>query len=307
MELDLDYKMIERLSQIFQEALLLINNAVYKVFLDTLTPFLLPVIHLYILILGYKIMLGEVETSQKNLVRFMIIFPFIILIVLDYGSYTYYIINPLLSIKSYLMSGISMISNESDANAFKALDDMFITMFKFAASRVVNKSWWDINLIDMALSLLLYFMYGLLYIAIGSFYIISLVIPNLFFMAGAIPLAMYAFEGTKGITSSWFKITITYLLYGPIASIMMIFIFYSTKIVVATINENPLSIFFSIFVAGALLVMVKMIPELANGVMSSMSSGGGDMPTGVGYGKTGVQNTVAAGKAAGNLISKFRK
>jgi type IV secretory pathway VirB6-like protein len=150
-----------------------------------------------------------------------------------------------------------------------------------------------------------------LYIAIGTIQIISFVVPGLFLTAGPIPLILLAFEKTKHIFDSWLRSTITYSLYGPISSIIMIFIYYVTKVAAASISTDFSGMFFIILALAVLIFITRMIPEFANGIMSSLTSDGGGMG-GSGMNmmrmsKSGMLSSVGAGKKATELISKFRK
>ncbi|WP_321778820.1 type IV secretion system protein [Sulfurimonas sp.] len=305
--------MIEKLSYLFQEALRLISNAIYGVFQDTLTPFVIPVINLYLVVIGIKIILGEEETSKKNLIRLFLIFPIIMMIVMDYGMYRDYIMNPIMIIRDFTVTYITAIANEGSTNNIIALDTIFLSM-KDTVYNGFEFSWTDWNIVDLILSVATLLELGLLYLAIGTFHIISFVVPGLFLTAGPIPLALFAFDKTKHIFSSWLRSTITYALYGPISAIMMIFIYYVTKVSAASISTDFDGMFFVILALAVLLFLTRMIPEFANGIMSSLTSDGGGMGSQITPGmnmgrglKSGAMNSVNAAKKSNELYSKFRK
>jgi len=305
--------MIERLSYLFQDALRLISHAIYNVFQDILAPFTVPVINLYIVYIGFKIILGEEETSKKNLIRLFLVFPMIMLIVMNYGIYTDFIMNPIMIIRDFVVLGISRIANEGGANSMAGLDVIFLSM-KDVVYNGFEFSWKDWNLVDLLLSVVSLFEIGALYIAIGTFHIISYVIPGLFLTAGPIPLALSAFEKTKPIFDSWLRSTITYALYGPIAAILMVFTYYVTKAAAASISTDFDGMFFVILALGVLLFITRMVPEFANGIMSSLTSDGGGAGGSVGSGmnmmrmsKSGMMGSVGAATKGKELLAKFRK
>jgi len=300
--------MIEKLAALFQDSLSIISNAVYMVFLDTLTPFLVPVINLYLVIVGIRIITGEVETSQKSLIRLFLLFPILMVLVMDYNLYVNYFVNPLLTIREYIMVGISSIGNESGVNTFKSLDSIFKSIINTVEDGF-EFSWTDWNILDLVLVVGVLLLLGTLYIAIAVFYMISLVLPSLFLMAGAIPLAMYGFERTKSIAENWFRMTMTYLLFGVLASIMTIFIHHILKIAAAQISKDFDGMFFVLLASSLLTVLVRYIPEMASGIMSSMASGdSGSMSSHIGAsGRAGSKSAGAMAKGAKELHAKFYK
>jgi len=305
--------MIEKLSYLFQEALKLISNYIYRVFEDTLTPFTIPVINLYLVYIGIKIILGEEETSKKNLIRLFLLFPIIMLVVMDYGLYRDIIMNPIMVIRDYIVVGLSKIANEDNSNNVAALDSIFLSMkdiiyngFEFSIT--------DWNLVDLLLSVVSLLELGILYLAIGTFHILSIIVPGLFLTAGPIPLTLFAFEKTKHIFYNWLRSIITYTLYGPISAIIMVFIYYVTKVSSVTISTDFDGMFFVILALGVLLFITRMIPEFANGIMSSMASDGG----GIGgqshsamniakMSKSGMISSTGAVSKGKEILSKFRK
>lgn len=305
--------MIEKLSYLFQDALRQISLSIYNVFQDTLTPFIVPVINLYIVYMGIRIILGEEETSKKNLIRLFLVFPMIMLIVTNYGIYRDYVMNPIMIIRDFVVLGVTKVANGGNTNNMEALDAIFLSI-KDIVYNGFEFSIYDWNLIDLILSIASLLEIGILYIAIGTFHIISLVVPALFLMAGPIPLILFAFEGTKHIFDSWLRSTITYALYGPLSAIMMILIYYVSKAAAAAISTSFLGMFFVILALAVLIFLTKMIPEFANGIMSSMTSDGGGGGSQISSGmnmtrmsKSGMINSVNVAKKSNELISKFRK
>lgn len=306
--------MIEKLSYLFQNVLKLISSAVYDVFSTTVTPFVVPVINLYLVYVGIKIILGEEETSRKNLIRLLLFFPILMLIVLDYDLYRYLIMNPVMTLRDYIVVNISKIANEDNANNIAGLDTIFLSM-KDVIYNGFDFSWTDWNIVDLLLSVVSLLELGILYLAIGTFHIISFVLPGLFLMAGPIPFALLAFEKTKHIFYSWLRSTVTYALYGPISALVMVFVYYVTKVASASISTDFDGMFFVILALAVLIFITRMIPEIASAIMSSMTSDGGGASETIGsvkrqgkgvYGST-VGNTVRAGQKGIETFRKFTK
>jgi len=305
--------MIERLSYLFQNVLKLISNAVFNVFESTITPFTIPLINLYLIYVGIKIILGEEETSKKNLLRLLLLFPLIIIIVTDYELYKDLIMNPIMIIRDFVVVNISKIANENNTNNIAAIDVIFLSM-KDVIYNGFNFSWTDWNIVDLLLSVVSLLEIGILYLAIGTFHIISFVLPGLFLMTGPIPFALLAFEKTKHIFYSWLRSTVTYALYGPISALVMVFTYYVTKVAAASISTKFDGMFFVILALAVLIFITKMIPELANGIMSSMTSDGGGLSSQAGssvnatrVAKGGMISSVNVASKGKELLSKFRK
>ena len=251
--------MIEKLADLFEIALKTISEATYTVFLNILTPFLVPSINLYLVIIGFKIILGDLDTSKKSLIRLFVLFPIVMAIVMDYATYKEYVMNPIMIIRGYVMNEILNIADSTGENTFANLDIIFKQIL-FIVKDSFEFSMYNIKVLDLILTVVLILGLGILYIAIAYFFMVSLVAPSLFLMGGAITLALYGFDRTKHITESWFRTTITYLLYGPIGSVLMIFTYQIMKVTTAQIKNDFDGMFFTIFATIVLLSFVKMIP-----------------------------------------------
>jgi type IV secretory pathway VirB6-like protein len=296
--------MLERLSAIFQNALLTINDSVYQIFANTVTPFVVPIINLYIIIIGIRFMIGEEDVSKKNLVRLFLIFPAAMLIIGNYDLYKEFVMNPIFTIKDYLVEKLFSLGKLDSTNDMNAIETILLSIidelkdsFEFSIT--------DWNLFDMLLSLFVLIFIGLLYLLLSSFHIISFVIPSLILIAGPIPIALYAFNKTKHITEAWFKTAITYYLYGPISALFLIFIFFVSKVAIATLSSSAAGMIFLILASYILVKLTNMIPELANGFMTSLASDGGLG----GNSSFALQSASQTGAKAsiGYLTNKFRK
>lgn len=261
---------IEVISNLYTTALTDIFKHVYTVASDTIGGYLPFILTLYIGIMGYLWMIGEMGKGKKNFFRVFILLPILITFVFQYKLYLDFFTIPILVLKDYMINYISEIaSNSNDQNTFLMLDGIYWNLFAYIENELMGS--FTINPLDVILGTILIIIYGLLYIWTAFFMIASLVFTSFFLMIGPIPLILFAFDSTQSITYSWIRAVSTYFLYGPISAFFMIFTYWITKNTVADIDTTTEYIFLLIASGGILIQFTRSIPELVNSITGSMS------------------------------------
>jgi hypothetical protein len=262
---------------------------------------------IYFLLMGLKYINGNMSTANKNIFRVFIFLPLTMAVAFNYDLYMEMIANPLNSLQAYIVQEINNIGTATQkGNNFKQLDAIFTNMWTFS-----NKNLWDGNLLTNTTEHIkgwfLVIVYGLLYVHIAYILIKSLVTTSIFLMIGPVPLLFFAFDGTKNITINWFKALITYWLYAPITAIFMIFVYWVGKATASDLKADFDS-FFLLIVSGLVLnLLVKDIPEYANALTNSMSSGADAGGMAFQWGKVGAKVGGAQGLSMGtSAVNMFK-
>ena len=236
---------IEQLSALYTNALDKVFSHINTVLTQISMSYIVSLLTIYFLLMGYKFIIGDIDTAKKNIFRVFVYLPLMMTLVLNYDMYLEMIVIPTMTLKVYVVELINNIgSATTNGNNFKQLDVIFNNMYNFATN-----NYWSSNFIYSAkehiMGWLVIIVYGLLYVTIAYYLLKSLVATSLFLMIGIIPLLFFAFDGTKSITAAWFKALVTYWLYAPISAFFMIFIYWVSHATSTNLNTDFSSFFFN--------------------------------------------------------------
>jgi hypothetical protein len=252
-------------------ALSKISGHVFGVLTGASRGYLIAALTLYFIVMGYKYIMGEIDTSKKNMFRVFIFLPIILATVFNYSIYLNLVSNPILALRDFLISRIGSIGGAMEnGNAFQSLDTIFLNMYTFVNNELMGD--FIMNPLDNIIGFIVIAIYLALYIWIGYFMIKGIIATGFFLMIGIVPILFFAFDGTKHITGAWFRTLITYTLYGPLCSIFMIFIYWITLGTASNLENQFQSLAMLIIAGGILILLVKDIPEYANAITGGMSS-----------------------------------
>ena len=268
----METSIIEKISALYGTALSNIFYHINTVLVETIEVFLPYILTLYFIFVGYQYLLGNINQSQINKIRLLIVLPILISIFFNYTMYLNLIVLPILLVKDYLVTAISSIATTtSDGNTFLIIDTIFLNILTFIKSQLMDS--FLSSPFDFIMGVLILFIYGSLYIWIGFFMIKSFIATAFFLMIGVIPLICFAFDSTQHIFYAWLKAVVTYFLYAPISAFFIIFVYWISIGTSSNLNKEIDSILLLIISGSLMVLFVKDIPEYANAITSAMSSG----------------------------------
>ncbi|RLA84661.1 MAG: hypothetical protein DRG78_00745 [Epsilonproteobacteria bacterium] len=296
-----EISLIESISLLYQNAIAVIFKGVHEVQAEFIGSFIKPVVIIYILIAAYYALVGKISKAWPNLIRMFVYLPVMLYLTGTLAVYLKLVAIPLELARDFFVNGIISITAATDnENATRTLDMVTNNIYSFVINDVMDGSILT-SPVDYFTGVIILIIYFYLYIIIGYMMIKSLVAVSFYLMIGIIPLWLFAFDGTKQITSNWAKTTITYALYAPITAFFMVFVYYVTAGTSSNLTDDYETLGLLIVSGGILTLLVKDIPEYANGITQGMSSGGdasGAAGVGFKWGKIG------AGKAGLNKLNK---
>ncbi|OCL86004.1 Type IV secretion system protein VirB6 [Aliarcobacter thereius] len=271
----MDLQFSQSLSTIFLRTTQEIYKEVFSLSNDILQPFLMPVLTLYFVIVGYQYIFGNINHSKDVLIRLFFIFPILTSIIFNFETYNMYISDPLLNLKDGITNAISSLT--AGENIFKWLDTLFIKLFIDVQAKYFKFSFLNMNFSAVIIGLFLIIPFFLIYVYATLYSLQSLVFTNLLLLMGPIFLFFLMFNATKSIFFIWFRALMNYSLYSVILALMLVFIYQAINLSVSiqtTEKDYYSADVYTIFTSFICLIFLKMVPELSNALTQGSISGG---------------------------------
>lgn len=260
----------EKMAYVFQRSLTAITSTLSNVAAEILEPFLYPILTLYFIILGYQIILGNIDVKKKDVIlRIGIIFPLIITTIFNIDMYMQYVSQPIIEVKNFVTSKFSILTGQE--NIFTWLDTQFLKLITNVFSTYLQNNIFT-NFINYMIGILLLVPFFFLYLYLTVYSLVSLVLVGLLLLVGPIFLFFLCFNLTKNLFFLWLRSLMTYWLYAPLVALMMIFV---QNVVSVSLQDSVGQLhgdIFTIFATVICIYFVKMVPEIANSLTHGVSS-----------------------------------
>ncbi|RXJ82175.1 type IV secretion system protein [Arcobacter sp. F2176] len=261
----------ETIATTFQNALSLIYKSVFQITNDLLAPFLVPVLTLYFIFIGYQIILGNFNIKKIDvLARLFIVFPLIISVIFNFHTYNEWVANPILDIKDFITQKISSLSGE--ANMFTWLDTQFLKITTNVFSTYFQGSF-ILQPMNYVFGFLLIVTFFYIYVYSTIYSIQSLVYVGLLLIIGPVFLFFFCFNFSKNLFFLWFRTLMTYFMYSVFLALILFFVKGAIDI---SLNQSlglRHADIFTIFVSVISIIFIKAVPELSNAITQGASSG----------------------------------
>ena len=201
----------ESLANIFQTALTSIYKSIHSLTNDLLEPFLVPILSLYFIFIGYQIIMGNINKSKDVLIRLLIIFPLLFSVIFNLESYNEFVSEPILNLKDFITQKISSLTGE--ANIFTWLDTQFLKLIVNVQSTYLKGSVL-FQFANYIMGILLIAVFFFLYVYATVYSIQSLVYVGLLLLIGPVFLFFLCFNFSKSLFFIWLRTLMTYFMYS---------------------------------------------------------------------------------------------
>lgn len=269
----MEIQFAQSLANIFNKAIQSIYREIFTLTNDILQPFLVPVLSLYLALVGYQYIMGNISQSKDVIIRLFLIIPILTSVIFNFETYNMYISEPILSLKDGITNAISSLT--AGENLFKWLDTLFIKLFLDVESKYFGGSLFNIRVMDILIGIAMIIPFFFMYVYATVYSLQSLVFTNLLLLIGPIFLFFLCFNSTKSLFFVWFRALMTYSLYSIFLSLIFVFIYEAINLSVTTsINSQDKWVdYYTIFIAVISVIFVKMVPELSNALSQGSSNG----------------------------------
>lgn len=260
----------ESLANIFQTALTSIYKSIHSLTSDLLEPFLVPILSLYFIFIGYQIIMGNINKSKDVLIRLLIIFPLLFSVIFNLESYNEFVSEPILNLKDFITQKISSLTGE--ANIFTWLDTQFLKLIVNVQSTYLKGSVL-FQFANYIMGILLIAVFFFLYVYATVYSIQSLVYVGLLLLIGPVFLFFLCFNFSKSLFFIWLRTLMTYFMYSVFLALILVFIHGAINISLNKTLGSMLPDIFTIFIGVISIIFVKSVPELSNAITQGASSG----------------------------------
>lgn len=269
----MEIQFAQSLATVFAKATQSIYKEVFQLTNDILQPFLVPVLSLYLALVGYQYIMGNISQSKDVIIRLFLIIPILTSVIFNFETYNMYISEPILSLKDGITNAISSLT--AGENLFKWLDTIFIKLILDIQSKYFDISLLRIRIIDMLVGLAIIIPFFFMYVYATVYSLQSLVFTSLLLLMGPIFLFFLMFNATKSLFFVWFRALMTYSLYSIMLALIFVFIYEAINLSVTTSinNSDKWADYYTIFIAVISVIFVKMVPELSNALSQGSSNG----------------------------------
>lgn len=260
----------EKTAFVFQRSLTAITSSLSEVSAEILQPFFIPILTLYFIILGYQIILGNVNIKQKDVIlRIGIIIPLVITTIFNVGMYMDLVSGPIVELRTFIVSKFSILTGQE--NMFKWIDTQFLNLITNVFSVYLDNNIFT-NFINYMIGIILLVPFFFLYVYITMYSLMSLVLVGLLLLIGPMFLFFLCFNLTKNLFFLWLRSLMTYWLYAPLIALMMVFVQNVISISLLDSVGQLHGDIFTVFTTIICIFFVKMIPEIANSLTQGVSS-----------------------------------
>lgn len=261
----------ETVAATFQDALDLIYKSIHTITNDLLAPFLVPVLTLYFIFIGYQIILGNFNIKKIDvLIRLFVMFPLIVSIIFDISAYNEWVSEPILNLKDFITEKITSLTGEK--NLYKWLDTQFLKMISNVFATYFNGSIL-FQFTNYIFGFLLIVVFFFMYVYATVFSLQSLVYVNLLLQIGPVFLFFFCFNFSKNLFFIWFRTVMTYFMYSVFLALILVFVQGAINISVSQSVGLRYADIFTLFVGVISIIFIKSVPELSNAVTQGVSSG----------------------------------
>lgn len=258
------------LADSFQKALKSIYESIYSITTDLMEPFLVPVLSLYFIFIGYQIIMGNINKSKDVLIRLVLIFPLLFSVIFSFETYNEFVSEPILNLKDFITQKISSLTGEG--NMFAWLDTIFIKLLGD-----VYSTYFEGNILfhlpEYILGILLIAVFFYLYVYATVYSIQSLVYVGLLLLIGPVFLFFLCFNFSKSLFFIWLRTLMTYFMYSVFLALILVFIYNAINISANKAMGSLIPDIFTIFIGIISITFVKGVPELSNAITQGASSG----------------------------------
>lgn len=269
----MEIQFAQSLATVFEKATQSIYKEVFQLTNDILQPFLVPVLSLYLVVVGYQYIMGNISQSKDVIIRLFLIIPILTSVIFNFETYNMYISEPILSLKDGITNAISSLT--AGENMFKWLDTIFIRLFTYVQSKYFEVSFFRMKFTEILLGVFLIIPFFFMYVYATVYSLQSLVFTNLLLLMGPIFLFFLMFNSTKSLFFVWFRALMTYSLYSIILALVLVFVYQAIDLSVRLQLEkvDRWADIYTIFVTVISVIFVKMVPEISNALSQGSSSG----------------------------------
>lgn len=253
----------------------------YRQMFDTVENYFVAMALLYIIMYGWGMMYGWIESSSRQLTRDGVRFFFIFAIFYGFPAFLPDVIDVFLELPAVLAMSIVDLTGATDIGSpFVILDNLLRAAWVILAASsadisITSGSSWG----RFLLSLLTFA--GILYLVINAVYLVmkSVFFVVLLLVGAPIPLTFYFFQTTRGIANAWLGQLITYafLQFFTIILIALILAIAGDQIDLITDDAGGENIATTANILGVLVVClvgglsVREIPGLAQSIGGGIS------------------------------------
>jgi len=296
----------------FKSELSLIIIDGYDALVAAVYPLAQSFVFLYVVIIGYNALKGNLGEWTKTAVMSILIVAFVYSFTFETNGYIKWLYEPLMDAIEKMMRLIVEVIGKTDTSDFNSsIDASFSSVFKNIED-VGNAAdgwglWTQLKAFTAVLILLLIF--GITYLIYYGLLIVSLVSLHIQLVMGIFIIFLAAFKATRFIFFSWLKDMLTYALWPIYAAIIMAITLSFFERATKTITMLDLSTgdvftihYASVVILGFISIwLLWKVPQFAASITGGAGGGAGGLAGGL---IGGLAGGAAGGLAASKLMDK---